>query len=67
MTDINPTALANTHSNPNTGLLSAASALVGDPSRFGRVAEDGTVYVRTNDGEKPVGSYPGKTAEEALA
>jgi hypothetical protein len=62
MTDINPTALAQTHSTP-----SAASALVGDPSRFGRVAEDGTVFVRTNDGEKPVGSYPGKTAEEALA
>ena len=62
MTDINPTALAQTHSTP-----SAASALVGDPSRFGRVADDGTVFVRTNDGEKPVGSYPGKTAEEALA
>ena len=62
MTDINPTALAQTHAQP-----SAASALVGDPSRFGRVAEDGTVFVRTNDGEKPVGSYPGKTAEEALA
>ena len=53
MTDINPTALAQTHSTP-----SAASALVGDPSRFGRVAEDGTVFVRTNAGEKPVGSYP---------
>jgi hypothetical protein len=62
MTDINPTALAQTHSTP-----SAASALVGDPSRFGRVAEDGTVFVRTTDGEKPVGSYPGKTAEEALS
>ncbi|AKT52813.1 ATPase [Arsenicicoccus sp. oral taxon 190] len=34
---------------------------------FGRVAEDGTVYVRTPDGEKPVGSYPGASAEEALA
>lgn len=47
MTDINPTALAQTHH-----INSAASALVGDPSRFGRVGEDGTVYVRTNDGEK---------------
>ena len=45
---------------------SAASALIGDPSAFGRVAEDGTVYVRTSNGEKAVGSYPGKTAEEAL-
>lgn len=46
---------------------SAASALIGDPSAFGRVGDDGTVYVRTSDGEKPVGSYPGKSAEEALA
>jgi len=46
---------------------SAASALIGDPSAFGRVGEDGTVYVRTSTGEKPVGSYPGKTSEEALA
>jgi len=46
--------------------LSAASALVGDPAKFGRVAEDGTVYVLTEGGERPVGSYPGKTAEEAL-
>lgn len=46
---------------------SAASALIGDPSAFGRVGDDGTVYVRTSAGEKPVGSYPGKTSEEALA
>jgi hypothetical protein len=47
--------------------VSAASALIGDPSQFGRVAEDGTVFVRTPAGEKAVGSYPGKSAEEALA
>jgi hypothetical protein len=46
--------------------VSAASALIGDPSAFGRVGEDGTVYVRTSSGEKAVGSYPGKTPEEAL-
>ena len=46
---------------------SAASALIGDPSAFGRVADDGTVYVRTSQGEKAVGSYPGKSAEEALS
>jgi hypothetical protein len=45
----------------------AASALIGDPAQFGRVAEDGTVFVITPDGEKAVGSYPGKSAEEALA
>ena len=49
------------------GLVSAASALIGDPALFGRVADDGTVYVFTRHGEKPVGSYPGKTKEEALA
>ena len=45
----------------------AASALIGDPAQFGRVGEDGTVYVITPEGEKAVGSYPGKSAEEALA
>ena len=59
----NPTELAHTH----VPALSAASALIGDPAQFGRVAEDGTVYVRTPQGEKAVGSYPGKSAEEALA
>ena len=58
---INPGSINITPAN-----ASAASALIGDPSKFGRVAEDGTVYVRTSEGEKAVGSYPGKTAEEAL-
>ena len=55
MTDFNPLLQA-----------SAASALIGDPAAFGRVGEDGTVYVRTPNGEKAVGSYPGKSPEEAL-
>ena len=33
---------------------------------WGRVAEDGTVDVRTADGERPVGSYEAGTSEEAL-
>ena len=33
---------------------------------WGRVAEDGTVYVRTADGERSVGSYEAGTSEEAL-
>ena len=37
------------------------------PATFGRVDETGTVFVRTADGERPVGSYPGATPEEALA
>ena len=36
-------------------------------SEWGRVAEDGTVYVRTADGERSVGAYPEGTPEEALA
>ena len=55
MTDLHPLPSA-----------SAATALIGDPAAFGRVAEDGTVFVRTSTGEKAVGSYPGKTPEEAL-
>lgn len=35
--------------------------------QWGRVDADGTVYVRTADGERPVGSYPGASPEEALA
>lgn len=34
---------------------------------WGRVAEDGTVYVREADGERAVGEFPDGTAEEALA
>ena len=34
---------------------------------WGRVDEDGTVYVRTPEGERSVGQYPAGTPEEALA
>lgn len=33
---------------------------------WGRVAEDGTVFVRTSDGERSVGQYPEGTPEQAL-
>ena len=36
------------------------------PSRYGRVDESGTVFVRTADGEREVGSYPGASPSEAL-
>jgi len=36
------------------------------PSEHGRVDESGTVFVRTVDGEREVGSYPGATPAEAL-
>ncbi|MRG58567.1 DUF349 domain-containing protein [Agromyces sp. CFH 90414] len=38
-----------------------------DQQPWGRVDETGTVFVRTNDGERAVGQYPDGTAEEALA
>ncbi len=37
-----------------------------DSNPWGRVAEDGTVYVRTADGERSVGSYEAGTPAEAL-
>lgn len=37
-----------------------------ESARFGRVAEDGTVYVVSGEEERPVGSYPGASAEDAL-
>lgn len=37
------------------------------PADFGRVDPDGTVYVRTSDGERSVGQIPDVEASEALA
>ncbi|NUR26315.1 MAG: DUF349 domain-containing protein, partial [Catenulispora sp.] len=37
------------------------------PEAWGRVAEDGTVYVRTADGERQVGSWAAGSPDEALA
>ncbi|MDN5771349.1 MAG: DUF349 domain-containing protein [Microlunatus sp.] len=37
------------------------------PASFGRVDSDGTVYVRTQAGERAVGQVPDMPAEEALA
>ncbi len=39
----------------------------GDPAAFGRVDPDGTVYVRTAEGERSVGQVPDVPAEEAMA
>ena len=43
-------------------MLSSAS-----PADFGRVEADGTVYVRTADGERSVGQVPGVSPDEAMA
>lgn len=45
----------------------AGGAPASAASRFGRVGDDGTVYVRTAAGERAVGSYPGASPQEALA
>jgi hypothetical protein len=46
----------------------AAAATPGaDPATFGRVDDEGTVWVRTGTTERAVGSYPGASAQEALA
>ena len=37
------------------------------PASFGRVEEDGTVYVRTQSGERAVGQVPDVPPEEALS
>jgi len=37
-----------------------------ESARFGRVAEDGTVFVVSGEEERAVGSYPGASPEEAL-
>jgi uncharacterized protein DUF349 len=39
----------------------------GDPSRWGRVDEDGTVYVRTAEGERTVGSWQAGDPAAGLA
>src|SRR5260221_10219760 len=38
-----------------------------DWTSYGRVDEDGTVYVKTSDGERVVGSWQAGTPEEGLA
>jgi hypothetical protein len=43
----------------------ASSAV--DAASFGRVDDEGTVWVRTDSGERSVGSYPDASADEALA
>ncbi|HYI58084.1 MAG TPA: DUF349 domain-containing protein [Microlunatus sp.] len=45
----------------------APSPRMPGPASFGRVDEDGTVYVRTRAGERAVGQVPDVPAEEAMA
>lgn len=59
---------------PAPGTTSASAAIVHpvspastDPARWGRVADDGTVYLRTPDGERAVGSWQAGAPVEGLA
>jgi hypothetical protein len=45
----------------------ANGSVANEGAPWGRVGDDGTVYVREGDGERAVGSYPDATPEEALA
>ncbi|RBY90959.1 DUF349 domain-containing protein [Blastococcus sp. TF02A-30] len=45
----------------------APEAPAGDPAQWGRVDADGTVYVRTAEGERAVGSWQAGDAEAGLA
>jgi hypothetical protein len=60
------------HPTPAAAAPAAAAAAApvpppSDPTEWGRVDDEGTVWVRTADGERSVGSYPGAEAPEALA
>ena len=45
----------------------AAPVIASDPAKFGRVAEDGTVYVIRGDVEREIGSWQAGTPAEGLA
>lgn len=51
----------------HVGTVTPALAPPSDPSRFGRVDDDGTAWVRTADGERQIGSWQAGDAAEGLA
>ena len=62
------TAQGNSPDGNGQGQTASESGQAGElASQWGRVDPDGTVYVRTADGERAVGQYPEGTPEEALA
>lgn len=55
-------------STPESEQTSTAPTVPGPSTQpWGRVSDDGTVFVRTADGEREVGQMPDATPEEALA
>lgn len=51
---------------PHTQPASTVPAAEPHPQRWGRIDEDGAVFVRTSDGERQVGVWQAGTAEEGL-
>ncbi len=52
---------------PHAAPVPVAPTYSGPPAEsFGRVEDDGTVYVRVGEAERSVGAYPGATPDEAL-
>jgi hypothetical protein len=47
--------------------VAADAAAHAEAEKFGRVDDEGNVYVRDSKGERVVGQFPGVTTEEALA
>ena len=62
-----PAAASAARTEAPTPVVPVHAPVTTDPAAFGRVATDGTVYVRIGQEEREVGSYPGASAEEALA
>ncbi len=58
--------MVNAHTVQVSGKIVTMSEPVG-PASFGRVDADGTVYVRTAEGERAVGQIPDATPDEAIA
>src|SRR3954468_12186707 len=52
---------------PATPPFPPVASAAADPGRWGRVDDDGTVWVRTEDGERAVGSWQAGDAAEGLA
>lgn len=52
---------------PTPSPVPVAAPPKNDPAKFGRVAEDGTVYVTTKTGERAIGSWQAGSPEEGLA
>ncbi|WP_156228339.1 DUF349 domain-containing protein [Corynebacterium comes] len=52
---------------PRPAIPSVARPMKNDPAKWGRIDADGTVFVRTADGEREIGSWQAGTPEEGLA